>query len=238
MPNPDYKQQAHLYALRGMQGSDYIAFREVASRGLITKSKVLDIGCGAGRSSRFLKELGNEVTGIDISEEMIAEARKSDPSGNYLLIGREPPLPFKEEQFEAFFSSWMLLEEGSRERILMLLKEYARVLRRNGTGIVIVNTPEFYRGEWVSCQVNFPENKGVLASGQQVRARLVPEGVEVSDYFWSDRNYKRFFNAAGLNLIDEFRPLGKPDDPILWKDEIRMAPYVIYLLRKGKCIDS
>jgi len=238
MPSPDYKRQAHLYALRGMRGSDYIAFHEVASRGLITNSKVLDIGCGAGRSSRFLKELGNEVTGIDISEEMIIEARKSDPSGNYRLINRESPLPFTADQFDAFFSSWVLLEEGNQERIRMLLNDYARVIRCKGTGIVIVNTPEFYRGEWLSCQVNFPQNKGVLVSGQQVRAKLIPEGVEVTDYFWSDRDYKQFFKTANLNLIEEFRPLGKLSDSIVWKDEIQMAPYVIYLLRKEKCVGS
>ena len=35
----------------------------------------LDVGCGAGLSTRALKALCNEVTGIDISGEMIEEAK-------------------------------------------------------------------------------------------------------------------------------------------------------------------
>ena len=38
--------------------------------------RVLDIGCGVGRWSRWLAACGAEVTGIDVSPTMIAEARR------------------------------------------------------------------------------------------------------------------------------------------------------------------
>jgi 2-polyprenyl-3-methyl-5-hydroxy-6-metoxy-1,4-benzoquinol methylase len=38
--------------------------------------RVLDIGCGVGRWSRWLAARGAEVTGIDVSPTMIAEARR------------------------------------------------------------------------------------------------------------------------------------------------------------------
>lgn len=42
--------------------------------GLVTEGPILDAGCGDGYGSRKLAELGYEVLGVDISEEMISKA--------------------------------------------------------------------------------------------------------------------------------------------------------------------
>ena len=42
--------------------------------------RTIDIGCGEGRLTRHLRELGHEVTGIDASPSMVAAALASDPS--------------------------------------------------------------------------------------------------------------------------------------------------------------
>lgn len=39
-------------------------------------TKVLDVGCGVGRWSRFLARQGGDVTGVDLSPTMIEEARR------------------------------------------------------------------------------------------------------------------------------------------------------------------
>jgi SAM-dependent methyltransferase len=39
------------------------------------KGSILDIGCGSGRNSLFLANLGFKVTGVDISQDAINEAR-------------------------------------------------------------------------------------------------------------------------------------------------------------------
>ena len=43
---------------------------------LTAKSSILEIGCGTGRLSRLLAEEGHQVTGIDLSEAMLASAEK------------------------------------------------------------------------------------------------------------------------------------------------------------------
>jgi SAM-dependent methyltransferase len=47
--------------------------------GLETADRVLDVGCGAGRYARALAALGMRVTGVDLSEPMLEEARQRSP---------------------------------------------------------------------------------------------------------------------------------------------------------------
>lgn len=232
MPDQPYRAQASSYALRGLTGTDYLAFRAVAEEELMRGQKVLDLGCGTGRSTRFLKDLGFEVTGADISSHMINEAKLRDSSGDYLLLALDVPFPFSETSFDSVFSSWMLVEQDSSSRLLFLMQEVRRVLKPGGLAVLVTNTPDFYRGKWISCEVGFPENTPPLRSGQVVRVRLMPEGVELSDYFWSDDDYKETFRQAGLHLAGECRPLGQASDSIAWREELHLAPYVIYLLER------
>jgi SAM-dependent methyltransferase len=54
--------------------------------------RVLDIGCGQGRLSRHLASLGAEVTGIDISAEMLGRARAAG-RGNITYIHADVTAP-------------------------------------------------------------------------------------------------------------------------------------------------
>jgi SAM-dependent methyltransferase len=217
-----------------MENTDYLAFRAVAEGGWLRGKEILDVGCGGGRSSRFLKELGNEVTGIDVNPGMIELARKHDSGGRYFEVeAGASGLPFADESFDAIFSSWVLLEEARPERIVSLMRECCRILRAGGVGVIVTNTESFYGGEWLSCRVDFQENKGPLRSGQEVRAMLMPEGISVSDFFWSDEDYRDFFASAGLTVVAHDLPLGRVDEPLSWRDEVHTAPFSVYRVGKG-----
>ena len=45
----------------------------------------IDIGCGEGRFSRLLSQLGASVTGVDLTEALIARARAMSTGETYLL---------------------------------------------------------------------------------------------------------------------------------------------------------
>lgn len=47
----------------------------------VAGTRVLDIGCGQGRLSRYLALLGADVTGVDISAAMLGTARAAGPEG-------------------------------------------------------------------------------------------------------------------------------------------------------------
>src|SRR5215475_5223865 len=95
------EERARAYATLQFPGTYYLAFRDLPA--LIHRnnhgSRALDFGCGTGRSTRFLRNLGLNVTGADISQAMLDQARALDPSGEYHLVlddiaGEFPPGSF------------------------------------------------------------------------------------------------------------------------------------------------
>jgi len=61
--------------------------------------RVLDIGCGCGRTSLFLKKMGHTVTGIDLVPEMIEEARNLVEGVDFRVMDA-CELLFEEESFD------------------------------------------------------------------------------------------------------------------------------------------
>jgi SAM-dependent methyltransferase len=80
--------RAEAYATLEFRNTYHLAYRDIPAilAAHVYGHKSLDFGCGTGRSTRFLRELGFEVTGVDIAEDMIRRARQLDPSGDYRLI--------------------------------------------------------------------------------------------------------------------------------------------------------
>ena len=80
------EERARAYATLQFPGTYYLAFRDLPA--LIRRynhgSGALDFGCGTGRSTRFLRNLGRDVIGADISRAMLDQERALDPSGRLL----------------------------------------------------------------------------------------------------------------------------------------------------------
>jgi SAM-dependent methyltransferase len=51
----------------------------------IRPGRVLDLGCGPGHFTGYLRSLGVDATGIDLVPEFIAHARAAHPDGDYRL---------------------------------------------------------------------------------------------------------------------------------------------------------
>ncbi len=101
----DDRERAEAYATLKFPGTYYLAYRDLPA--IIAKyvpgREALDFGCGAGRSTRFLKNLGFSVIGIDISSSMIQLAKNVDPSGSYRLVADGDFSAFEPARFDHQF---------------------------------------------------------------------------------------------------------------------------------------
>ena len=99
-----------------------------------TPKNLLDFGCGVGRMSRAWANLGYHVTGVDISESMVGNARefhKDDPRFEF-RVNKEPDLGlFPDSSFDVVFSI-ICLQHIPWEIAQNYIREFGRVLRPNG----------------------------------------------------------------------------------------------------------
>src|SRR5215470_20041406 len=103
------EERARAYATLQFPGTYYLAFRDLPA--LIRRynhdaRRALDFGCGTGRSTRFLRNLGLEVIGADISEAMLDQARALDPSGNYRLVRQSIVAEFALGSFDVILAAF------------------------------------------------------------------------------------------------------------------------------------
>ena len=97
---------------------------------------ILDLGCGTGRNSNYLAELGNKVFGIDISKTAIdiAKSRASEMQLNnvsYIVGDIGASYPFVDNYFDLILdiTSSNSLNEKERENYI---KEAYRALKKGG----------------------------------------------------------------------------------------------------------
>lgn len=104
-------------------------------RHLSPQSRVLDIGCAAGRASIALARKGHIVTGIDVSEKLIEKAQQT-ARANQIEVTFQVCDPVKLSFSDGLFDAVLLLKTycyvpGHQNR-LAWLEEIARVLRPDG----------------------------------------------------------------------------------------------------------
>ena len=229
--------RASSYADLEFPGTYYLAFRDLPSiidryvRGRVA----LDFGCGTGRSTRFLKDLGFTVTGVDIAEGMLVRARAVDPDGDYLLIPDGELGDLVGLSFDLVLSAFTFDNVPTHEKRLGLFEGLGSLLGRGGRMINLVSAPEIYVNEWVSFSTrDFPENR-LAGSGDGVRIVMldVEDRRPVEDVLWTDGDYTALYAAAGLEVLEVHRPLGRRSDPCTWVSESRLSPWAVYVLQRA-----
>jgi len=229
------KIRAEAYSKLEFHKTYYLANRDLPNiiEEHVKGKKALDFGCGTGRSTRFLRKIGFNTVGVDISNEMIQIAKKLDSAGDYLLIKDGDFSKLSANSFDLILSSFTFDNIPTMEKKVILCSGLAKLLNQNGKIINIVSSPEMYTNEWASFSTkNFPDNK-FAKSGDivQIITTDIDDKRPCFDIFWTDNDYKKTFSKSGLEIVKTYRPLAKGDEPYNWVNETRIAPWVIYVLK-------
>ena len=213
---------------RYVNDSETKPFRELigSMRGL----KVLDVGCGTGRYLQLFNP-GNELNGLDISDQMLSVARQKLPNAKF-HIGSADSLPFPDDAFDLVISVRVIQHLSDQEK---MVREMVRVCRPNGRVILLSYNSwsllclyKQIRMSWIGRLLNLPF-KPLLGR----RSFFNPWGF-VYDNYCSIPELRRWMRRQGLRIENCLGvTLGHPwfwNDFLIGKVMERYAPFLLHLL--------
>lgn len=107
--------------------------------------KVLDLGCGYGFYTDYLRSIGGDVIGIDGAQAMVDIAKEKYPACTFMTSDITQPLPFENGSFDIVFCNQVLMDI---EHIDGVLNECSRVLKVSGIFNYSIVHPAFFGGNW------------------------------------------------------------------------------------------
>lgn len=226
--------RARAYAALEFPGTYYLAFRDLPAliSAHLRGRRALDFGCGAGRSTRFLRDLGLHVVGVDISQEMLDHARTRDPQGDYRLVAEGSLSPLGSMVFDLVLAAFTFDNIPTDHQKTAALRALRQLLAEDGRLIAVVSAPAIYCHEWASFSTrDYPANR-TARDGDTVHIVMldVSDRRPVVDVVCSDARYRELFAQSGLHVLDALAPLATGMEPTAWVSETTIAPWTIYVL--------
>lgn len=121
------------------------------------KGKVWDIGCGPGQVTRYLREQGVQATGVDLSPEMIEQAKQAhfDRPGIEFLVRDMRDLQIADGALAGIVSFYAIIHIP-REDVTVVLKEWGRALQAGGRVLMSFHKGQEIRhfDDWLNHAVN------------------------------------------------------------------------------------
>ena len=219
---------AKIYGTLGIQGTTYeIGYdcvRESLGDGIAGKV-FLDFGCGAGRSTFFLKALGAEhVYGVDHDQNMLDLVLAARLDGTeFFLIADIIPLP--DEAADGAISLTVFVEIRTMAAMNKACREVARILRHGSPFIVMSLNPMAFGHTFRS--FGYPTAEP-LQSGDITTAVVTAPGgrVFIDDTYWTEEDYRAALVQAGFTVTAIDYP--RPHDPAAWStDEAAVPPFIV-----------
>jgi 2-polyprenyl-3-methyl-5-hydroxy-6-metoxy-1,4-benzoquinol methylase len=152
--------------------------------------RVLDLGCGAGRFTRALREAGADVVGVELAEPALERARRNVGGADLRLATPDGSLPLGHQEVDLVWCSEVLEHVPDT---VAFLTETRRVLRRGGR--LLLTVPDHGR------------LKRTLLALTGYETHYDPLGQHLR--FYTRRSLTRALLATGFSGI-RLGPLGGP----------------------------
>lgn len=204
--------------------------KEIITRFFRTPGVVLDIGCGAGRTTAAIRKIGYDVIGVDYSQNMIDTARRLSPDIQY-EVQDVRDLSFDDASFEyAFFSFNGLMLLKTYEDRKKATIEIGRVLKNDG--LFFFTTP-FYdnkieKGYWIEKFNKYGKQLADLTKSEKISIGdiiicdygiefyiHIPFLKEIMDMM-SECGYEIIYSSRRLDDFPEEKMEDELDDNYIW----------------------
>lgn len=94
------------------------------------RKPVWDIGCGPGQTTKYLKNLGVEISGMDLSEKLLEQARIIHP-GLHFRKGNILDLEFESDSIAGIVAFYAIVH-FTEKQVGIAFREISRVLQPGG----------------------------------------------------------------------------------------------------------
>jgi SAM-dependent methyltransferase len=188
--------------------------------------RALDVGCGEGRFCRLLVAKGIAAVGIDPTEELLAEARRRDPDGDYRWA-RAEALPFTDGSFDLVVSYLTLIDIAD---FRVGLAEMVRTLEPGGT-LLIANLNGFITSRpmgWIEDADGNPLYYPVDRYLEEFPSRVSWSDIAVENWHRPLSAYMRELLALGLTLTFFDEPLPRSGSTAR-QERYRRAPWFMVM---------
>jgi ubiquinone/menaquinone biosynthesis C-methylase UbiE len=153
--------------------------------------RLLEIGCGVGRMSRHFAAVYGEVHGVDVSGEMVRQARerlKDLPNTHFHETSGVNFAAFPDNYFDTIYSAYVFQHVPSREAIASNIRDAYRALAPGGVfmyGASAIHNAEFEaipKNTWTGASFGEADSRSLARElGAQV-VRVVGDGTQ---YCWT-----------------------------------------------------
>lgn len=175
-------------------------------------TKVLDLGCGAGRHTYFMSKENLDVYGVDISLDGVQYTKKvleQDNLKGNIKVGSIDNIPFDTDMFDGIIS-YGVLYYCTIDEIKESVKEIYRVLKKGGKALLVVRSTEDYRyGDGTEIE----ENTFLINEEDESKGAFNENGMKMH-FFTRDEliNLFKNFNTISIDMIEETSNNGKYKD--------------------------
>jgi len=203
------------------------------------KGKILDLGCGTGRTTIPLVKMGYNVVAVDLVPEMIKTAKKIAEEEKISIdyrVGDATRLDFGDNYFDyLLFSNQGWTQIPDKNERLKALKEMRRVLKPNGTCIFTAHPRVwfskfffFWVMQWIRFYILKPIgfNIAEMDFGDRFFKRLDEVTIKQYIHIASADEVKGQIIEAGFKIIEVNGKLQ------ISEDDTRRHPPVFYICKK------